>query len=164
MLSFLGFGICSAQKNIKTPERTESEEKTVLIGTFYENDLPVIMKLTSELPEQKVISRLPFLTIISWNYDGGENNGMPPSEVNKRMMILEDAIEDSMNSTSLFTHVYSRTGNNLKEFAYYSTSQKDFMEILNQTLEKHETYPIEIKFYPDKEWTDLKKVMSELKE
>jgi hypothetical protein len=30
------------------------------------------------------------------------------------------------------------------------------MEILNRTLEKHDSYPIEINFYADKEWTDLK--------
>jgi len=161
MLSFFGFGKSNAQKDKKQSEKIEQEKG--IIGRYYENELPVIMKFVNELPEKKIMSELTFLTVISWKYDGTENNGMPLTEVNNRMIILEDAIESSMNSTELFTHVYSRTGNNLKEFAYYSKSQKDFMEILNQTLEKHDTYPIEINFYEDIEWTDFKNVIKDFK-
>ena len=164
MLSFFGFGKSNAQKDKKTSEKTEStEEPKGVIGRYYENELPVIMKFVNELPEKKTISKLPFLTVVSWKYDGTENNGMPISEVNNRMITLEEAIENSMHSTDLFTHVYSRTGNNLKEFAYYTKSQKDFMEILNRTLEKHDAYPIEINFYEDKEWSEFKTVISDFK-
>ncbi|MFI1770316.1 DUF695 domain-containing protein [Thalassobellus citreus] len=161
MLSFFGLGKSNAQNDKKLTDETENAKG--IIGRYYENDLPVIMKFVNELPEKKVMSKLPFLTVVSWKYDGTKNNGMPLTEVNNRMIILEDAIENSMNSTELFTHVYSRTGNNLKEFAYYSSSQKDFMEILNRTLEKHDAYPIEINFYEDKEWTDFKTVIKDFK-
>jgi len=164
MLSFFGFGKSNAQKDNNKSKKTESiEDNKGIIGRYYEDELPVIMKFVNELPEQKTMSKLPFLTVVSWKYDGTENNGMPLKEINNRMIILEDAIENSMNSTDFFTHVYSRTGNNLKEFAYYSKSQKDFMEILNLTLEKHEAYPIEINFYEDKEWADFKTVISDFK-
>jgi hypothetical protein len=163
MLSFLGFGKSNAQKNKETlSEETESTEKGV-IGKYYENELPVIMKFVNELPENKIMSKLPFLTVISWKYDGSENNGMPLEEINQRMIILEDAIENSMLSSKIFTHVYSRTGNNLKEFTYYTKSQDDFMKMLNKTLKKHAEYPIGINFYEDKEWTDFKKVISDFK-
>jgi hypothetical protein len=164
MLSFFGLGKSNAQKNKIPSEKTESAEKPKgIIGRYYENELPVIVKFVNELPEKKIMSELPFLTVISWKYDGTERNGMPLKEVNDRMIILEEAIEKSMDSTELFTHVYSRTGNNLKELAYYSKSQKDFMEILNRTLEKHDSYPIEINFYEDKEWTDYKTVIKDFK-
>jgi hypothetical protein len=163
MLSFLGFGKSNAQKNKeKLSGKTESTEKGI-IGKYYENDLPVIMKFVNELPDNKVMSKLTFLTVISWKYDGTENNGMPLDEINQRMIILEDAIENSMSSSKIFTHVYSRTGNNLKEFSYYTKSQDDFMKMLNITLEKHAEYPIGINFYEDKEWSDFKKVISDFK-
>jgi hypothetical protein len=163
MLSFLGFGKSNAQKNKETLSgKTESIEKGI-IGKYYENDLPVIMKFVNELPENKIISRLPFLTVISWKYDGSENNGMPLEEINQRMILLEDALENSMSTSKIFRHVYSRTGNNLKEFAYYTKSQDDFMVMLNNTLKKHAEYPIEINFYEDKEWSDFKKILSDFK-
>ena len=76
---------------------------------------------------------------------------MPEKKINQRMIILEDAIDKSMESSTIFTHAYSRTGNNLKEFVYYGTNQADFMDVINKTLENHKEYPIEIKFYEDKE-------------
>ena len=161
MLSFFGFGKSNAQKNKKTTsEKTESiEEPKGVIGTYYEDDLPVIMKFVNELPDNKIISRFPFLTVVSWKYDASENNGMPLYKINQRMIILEDALENAMTSSKVFTHVYSRTGNGLKEFAYYTTSQDDFMRVLNKALEKHAEYPIGINFYEDKEWTDFKKIL-----
>ena len=132
-----------------------------IIGRYYENDLPVIVKFVNELPEKKTIDKLPFLTVVSWKYDGSENNGMPPKEINERMIVLEEALEKAMDSTSFFTHVYSRTGNNLKEFVYYSTNQEDFIYMINFTLEKHDVYPIEISFYEDRGWSDFKKVLED---
>lgn len=161
MLPFFGLGESNAQKDKKQSDETKKAKG--IIGRCYENGLPVIMKFVNELPEKKVMSKLTFLTVVSWKYDGTENNGMPLTEVNNRMIVLEDAIENSMNSTNLFTHVYSRTGNNLKEFTYYSMSQKDFMKILNRTLKKHDAYPIEINFYEDKDWTDFKTVIKDFK-
>jgi Family of unknown function (DUF695) len=166
MLSFFGFGKSKAQeKPKKTTEKTElTEENKGIIGKYTENDFPVIMKFVNELPEKEIISRFPFLTIVSWKYDGSENNGMPLEEINKRMITLEKALENSMDSSNIYRHVYSRTGNNLKEFAYYSTSQNDFMNTLNKTLEKHAEYPIGIDFYEDKEWADFKKIIENFKE
>jgi len=166
MLSFFGFGKSKDQEKPKiSTEKTElTEENKGIIGKYIENDFPVIMKFVNELPEKEIMLKLPFLTIVSWKYDGSKNNGMPLEGINMRMIKLEKAIENSMNSSNLYRHVYSRTGNNLKEFAYYSTNQDDFMKILNKTLEKHDEYPIEIDFYEDKEWADFKKVIENFKE
>lgn len=154
MLSFFGFG----KKNIQKSQL--KEEMNGVIGKYYENDFPVIMKFINELPDRKITSKLTILSIISWNYDGIGNNGMPSNEVNKSMIFLEDAVEASVKETDEFIHVYSRTGNNLKEFAYYSKSQKGFMKLLNKTLKTHKVYPIEISFFDDKEWSDFKNVIS----
>lgn len=155
MLSFFGFGKSKAQENGST------ETNKGVIARYYENDLPVIMKFVNELPDYKTRNKLPFLTVVSWKYDGSKRNGMPPKKINERMVILEDALEKSMTGTDIFTHVYSRTGNNLKELVYYTKIQDEFMSMLNKTLEKHDAYPIEINFYEDKEWTDFKKILKD---
>lgn len=137
------------------------EEYKGIIGRYYEDGLPVIMKFVNELPDQSVTDKLPALTVVSWKYDGSQNNGMPLEEVNNRMILLEDALEDSMGLSMIFTHAYSRTGNNLKELVYYTTKQEDFMAMLNRALESHEEYPIEIDFYNDKDWSEFKKVLKD---
>lgn len=135
-----------------------------VIGSYTEDGFPVIIKFVNELPEIKIMNQLSFLVVISWKYNGEKNNGMPEKKVNERMIILEGAIEKSMESSNVFTHAYSRTGNNLKEFVYYGTNQDDFMNLLNKTLKSHKEYPIEISFYEDKEWIEFKKILEDFKE
>jgi hypothetical protein len=161
MASLFGFGKGKAQKKEANPPEQENKG---IIGRYYEDEKPVIMKFVNELPDKETMNKLSFLTIVSWKYDGSQNNGMPNSEVNQQMITLEDAISNSMTETDIFEHAYSRTGNNLKEFAYYSTSQDDFMSLLNHTLKKHGRYPIEINFYEDREWTDFKGVLKDFSE
>lgn len=157
MISFFGLGKGKAQK------KDSKEELKGIIGRYYEDGLPVIMKFVNEIPNDSTISKLPFLTVISWKYDGSERNGMPPKSTNERMIVLEEVLENSMSNSNIFTHAYSRTGNNLKELVFYTTKQSDFMEMLNRTLEKHDVFPIEINFYEDREWTDFKRVLNDFK-
>ena len=157
MLSFFGLG------KSKTQQNNSDDKPKGVIGRYYENELPVILKFINELPDKKTMEKLPFLTVVSWKYDGIKNNGMPPKGINKKMIVLENAIEKSMDISDFFTHAYSRTGNNLKELVYYTTKQDDFINMLNKTLEKHDVYPIEIEFYEDIEWIDFKRVLNDFK-
>lgn len=139
------------------------QDETGIIGRYYEDNFPVIVKFVNEFPEESVRTKYPMLTVVSWKYKGEGNNGMPLKDVNKKMIVLEDAIDNAMNSSKLFQHAYSRTGNNLKEFIYYSTNQDDFMKVLNDALAEHERYPIEINFYQDEEWSEFQKLIDDFK-
>lgn len=89
---------------------------------------------------------------------------MPLKEVNTKMIVLEQTIVRTMDASKQYKHAYSRTGNNLKEFVYYSSSQVEFMDLLNQALAKHERYPIEIDFYEDPQWSEFEKLIKDFKE
>ncbi|MDF1698678.1 MAG: DUF695 domain-containing protein [Saprospiraceae bacterium] len=153
------FGLGSKKKIEKSKGTNENLDG--IIGEYYENDFPVIVKFVNRTPNSKTQTKLPMLTVISWKYDGSERNGMPTQEVNQRMIKLEQAIANSNSDNKLFEHVYSRTGNNLKELVYYSSTQKDFIQKLNKTLSNHERYPIEIDFYDDREWNEFKKLLND---
>ncbi|OYY40582.1 MAG: hypothetical protein B7Y56_15850 [Gallionellales bacterium 35-53-114] len=122
--------------------------------------MPVIYKFVNEVPTQETIHKFPELTVISWEYDGSKNNGMPEKPDNQGMMNLEDAIDDLANN-KFCIHAYSRTGNNLKELVYYISDQEQFMSAFNKALAKHQEYPIEIKFYKDPEWEDFLKLLKD---
>jgi hypothetical protein len=158
MTSFFGF----LKKKKLNESEAVSEEKGI-IGRYYENEFPVIVKFVNEIPNDSIIKKLPILTVVSWKYEGEANNGMPLHEINKKMIDLEVAIENIINSFKKYQHAYSRTGNNLKELVYYSTSQDDFMASFNKALTTHERYPIEIFFYEDPEWKEFKKLIKDFK-
>ena len=141
--------------------QTNAEEAKGNIGRFYEDGLPVIYKFVNELPETEVRDKLQWLTVVSWKYDGAENNGMPLSEENQRMIVLEEIIDDELESSNVSRHVYSRTGNNLKNLVYYIHDRDQFLEKFNRAFAKHARYPPEITFYEDREWEDFRSLLSD---
>ncbi|MGV6830464.1 MAG: DUF695 domain-containing protein [bacterium] len=142
-------------------KKKSSNQHKGIIGKYFENEFPVIVRFVNKMPINEVISRLPWLTIISWKYDGSQRNGMPPDCINQKMIKLEEAIEKAFKKSTIAHHAYNRTGNNLKEFNYYISDRQSFMTKLNSALSKHEHYPIEITFYEDPEWIEMSKLISD---
>jgi len=119
---------------------------------------PVVYKFMSELPDKKLRESMVWLTVVSWKYDGSSNNGMPPKDVNNYMILLEDALEAIKGREVIYFNVYSATGNNLKEFAFYIADREAFKHNFNKALNGHKAYPLKINFYEDKDWSDLVKL------
>ena len=140
---------------------SNADEPKGIIGRVYINGFPVIYKFVNEFPEEKIRLQYPRLVVVSWQYDGAENNGMPIDEINKEMIKLEDALEEGIENKGLCKHIYSRTGNNLKELVYQIRSDDEFLKALNESLFSHQRYPIEITFYEDKEWKDFKELLND---
>lgn len=130
-----------------------------IIGRTFEDNLPVIFKLVDEFPDQVTRAALPWLTVISWKYDGSSTNGMPSEGANEAMVMLEQGIEDSLLREGFMQHAYSRTGNGLKQLVYYIADRDEFMAAFNDALADHPRYPIEINFYYDSEWEDFRKLL-----
>jgi len=95
-----------------------AEDGKGIIGRVHEDGVPVLYSFVNELPDAEIRSRLRWLTVISWKYDGAGNKGMPSLEENRHMILLEDAIHDHVENDEVLRQVYSRTGNNLKELVY----------------------------------------------
>jgi hypothetical protein len=55
---------------------SEAQEKGI-IGKYTEDGSPVILKFVNEFPTEDVRNVYRWLTVISWKYDGKQNNGMP---------------------------------------------------------------------------------------
>ena len=138
------------------------DEELGVIGKVFENDLPVVYSFIKELPENDIIVKFPTLVVISWEYDGSNENGYPDNIILEKMYRLEGAIEIIEESNHCY-RAYGRTGNNLKELAFYTTDQESFMLYFNEALKGKERYPIDIKFYQDKIWADYKDLLVEFK-
>jgi len=134
--------------------KTAEKEPKGVIGRSYKDGLPVIWKFVNEAPTSQKRAALPWLTVISWKYDGSTNNGMPPKAVNDRMIALEQTIEQEVERKDFCEHAISKTGSNLKELIYYIHDREAFMQRLNAALKSHERYPIEITFYEDRDWKE----------
>lgn len=79
------------------------------------------------------------------------------------MRQLEDLLSDSFEDKALSVHAYNRTGNGLKEFAYYIADPGTFMTEVNRILKPLPRFPIDINFYLDEEWSDFQAIVGMFK-
>jgi hypothetical protein len=124
-----------------------------IVAEGQEHGHRVIWKFLGEMPSGQARAGLDVLTVISWKYDGAANEGLPSAAERERMNALEDAVD--LIEAGILQPAFSRTGNNVKELAYYIGDRKRFLASLNQVLRSHPRYPIEISFYEDPQWREL---------
>ena len=129
------------------------EEPNWVVAEVQESGKRVIYKFLGEMPGAEARAAMGVLTVIAWRYDGGANEGLPSATERERMNTLEDTL-DLIDGDRL-RPAFSRTGNNLKELAYYIGDREQFMASLNRVLASHPRYPIEISFYEDQQWREL---------
>ena len=142
---------------------SEKDHPRGVIGRAIIDGLPVIYRFINQAPTDAKRKALPWLTVISWRYDGSANNGMPPKLVNEQMVALESALESRVVSNDFCEHAVSRTGSNLKELIYYVHDRDEFMKKLNEALTEHDSYPIEIEFFEDPEWEEFETTRADFK-
>ncbi len=127
-----------------------SSDESGIIGELKEDGLAVVYKFVNELPAEEIREKYSWLTVVSWKYDGSQRNGMPSGDENSQMLTLEHELE-RMEEGEFCRHVYSRTGNNLKELVYYIQDRTHFIDEFNDAMSKHSRYPIEINFYEEQD-------------
>ncbi len=132
-----------------------NEEPNWIVAEGQENGNRVIFKFLGEMPAAAVRGRLGVLTVIEWKYDGAGNEGLPSPQERERMNTLEDTLD--LIDSGIMQPAFSRTGNDVKELAYYIGDRKQFLAALNRVLRNHPKYPIEISFYEDPRWRELER-------
>jgi hypothetical protein len=104
--------------------------------------------------------RLQFseLVVIRWRYEPDEH-GFPDRPSIDRMDAFEGAINSVLERAEIATQVCCSTGNDFREWMYYTTDQALFMAQFNEALRNHPICPIHIDLYSDMEWAGLQQVV-----
>jgi hypothetical protein len=92
----------------------------------------------------------PIRIIIAWKYHS--ESGQPMPEEHQRMNQMEDALELALDQNCFATLALVSTGEDLREWTYYSKSEDEFMARLNFALTDAPRYPIEIHIAYDPGW------------
>lgn len=66
-----------------------------------------------------------------------------------------------MESPKHCIEAYRRIGNDIREFVLYIADQEQFLASLNNALADQPRFPIEIKFYEDKDWSDVQQLIED---
>lgn len=110
----------------------------------------IIYRYRSEFGQSFKRSAFPDRVIIAWRYNS--SNGMPVVTERESMDRFEDLLAPYVEKPSLSSLVIVSTGENLREWTYYTTSQQEFMAKVNEALKNVPRFPIEIDLWKDPEW------------
>ena len=113
----------------------------------------IIFRFAQELNPAFKRSSQPDRVILVWKY--ASDTGQPVRAEHDRMNTLEDLLEPAVNDCATLALV--STGENLREWIYYATSEQEFLDKLNSALAGHEPFPIEIYTANDPEWINYEK-------
>jgi hypothetical protein len=92
----------------------------------------------------------PIRIIIVWKYHS--DGGQPIPDEHQRMNQMEDALESALGQDGFATLALVSTGEDLREWTYYSKSEDEFMARLNFAFTEAPRYPIEIHIAVDPNW------------
>ena len=143
------------------PNAVPSTESTGRIVRTFSDGIPILWTLVPELPGDSERRASPWLTVVSWVYDGSSRDGMPDDVTNAQMLKLEGAL-GQIERPGACREAYRRIGRNLREFAFYVSNRDQFLGELNEHLARHPQYPIEIKFFEDPLWSDFEELVHDL--
>jgi hypothetical protein len=82
---------------------------------------------------------------------------MPATTERESMDQLEDLLSPQVEKSSFSSLIIVSTGENLREWTYYTRSQQEFMAKANEALKSVPRFPIEINLWRDPEWKAYEK-------
>ena len=125
-------------------------EWSTAVATRPSDDRQIVYRYRSEFDQSFKRSAFPDRVIIAWRYKS--SNGMPVTTERKAMDRFEDLLSPYVEQPSFSSLVIVSTGENLREWTYYTKSQQEFMVKVNEALRNVPRFPVEIDLWKDPEW------------
>ena len=152
-LLFLSLLVMSTPSNAQVWATAISKNKS--------KETAIVYRYVKEFEKGFVRAQQPVRIIVTWKYFG--EKGMPSVGERQRMDELEDALiplqENGFSKLALVS-----TGDNLKEWTYYSQVEEGFLNRLNLALRSKPAFPIEINISRDPTWRTYDQFASGVKQ
>lgn len=120
------------------------------ISANEQNGRRIVFRYAEELNADFDLACQPVRVMIVWKYQS--DNGQPTSADHRRMNEFEDMLESVLNEDGFATLSLESTGEDSREWTYYTKSEAEFMARLNYALAGWPTFPIEIHVSDDPNW------------
>ena len=95
-------------------------------------------------------SKFPVRVTLSWRYESA--TGMPSAPERESMDQFEDLVGPQVESPLLASLALVRTGDNLRQWTYYTTSEDAFRAKFGVAVRSAPQAPVELKVEPDPAW------------
>ncbi len=134
---------------------THNSQDSWAVAQGEREGLPIIYRYRPQIDLNINHAEYSTMVVISWLFDGSENNGFPDPNINKQQNLLEELLAHLDNpNDSFLTQIVTHNGS--KEWLWYVKNCDDWMSKLNLSLSGQSAFPITIHFYDEPEWATYK--------
>jgi hypothetical protein len=123
------------------------------------DELPIIIRARSTLPDQIYKTKYQHLIIVKWKYTCSDR-GMPDESSQEAMNSFEQKLEASLINKKIGVLAATKTGQSQKEWRYYNLDTQEFMATLNEISDPNSPFPIDLQLFNDPTWEALSEVIS----
>ncbi|KAB2321204.1 DUF695 domain-containing protein [Betaproteobacteria bacterium SCN1] len=134
-----------------TPPAGDAAVWATATSTHATNGRVIIFRFVKEFRVGFEKSTLPDRVILVWRYKS--ESGLPATTEREAMDRLEDLLAPIVEKQGLAMLALVSTGENLREWTYYTKSEEEFVQVLNGALAQQPRFPIEIHAASDPGWT-----------
>lgn len=121
----------------------------------------IVYRFVKEFPPGFNRSSLPERAVLFWRYKS--TDGMPSAAERALMDQMEDLLTSEIETSGLATLVMVSTGEDLREWTYYTKVESYFLSQLNRSLESHHHIPVEVHVTSDPNWKTYEAFMRAVK-
>jgi hypothetical protein len=136
---------------MSTVTRSDAQVFATATSTNHTNGRVVIFRYVQTFGPGFTKEAQPDRVILVWKYKSAK--GMPSAKEHQQMDALEDALAPLLEADAFATLALVSTGEDLREWIYYTRSQDEFLRRLNAALIGKPAFPIEIHASADPLWT-----------
>ncbi|NME71433.1 DUF695 domain-containing protein [Flammeovirga aprica] len=131
---------------------TDNDNFAGLNGTV-NGELPLIALLNTDLLKWDAKASHPWVSIIEFTYDGGENSGLPSDEDYKLLDEIEDEITALLKDSEGYLNVGRQTAENTREIYFACHDFRLPSKVFKEIEEKYtDQFEIDYSIYKDKYW------------
>ncbi len=131
------------------------------ISTNVTNGRKIIFRFAKEFRLDFDRTLQPIRVIIVWKYES--ESGRPSSEDHQRMNLFEDMLESVLKEEGFATLALVSTGEDLREWTYYTTSESEFGARFDYALAESPAFPIDVHTACDPNWEMWEEFKARLK-
>ena len=107
-------------------------------------------------------SALPDRVILAWRYKS--ESGLPAGQEREAMDHMEDLLAPAVEKPGVAVLALVSTGEDLREWIYYTRSEQEFLNSLNKVLAGAQRFPIEVHTASDPQWSTYERFRKGVKE
>lgn len=115
------------------------------------NGRVIVFRFAKEFRAGFEKSALADRVILAWRYNSA--SGLPVVQEREAMDRMEDLLAPVVDKPGVAVLALVSTGEGLREWVYYTRSEQEFLNSLNQALAGAQRFPIEIHTASDPQWS-----------